>query len=297
MNIKTLVLILSLFLTAPAYGVDIVSFGMGISDKDLGKRFKQTVLEEALEHTKDEYGDYKIYISNKQINIKRAKNALSSGGQQINTYVAITTKEWEEKAIPIRIPLRRGLISYRLPIVKKSNTHLFENIESSEDLKKLKVGLIRGLTTNKIMKEHGFKVEESTKTENLFVMLDKERFHYTIRGVHEAFDLVEAKNASDLGHDELVVAPNVAIYIPTPTYLFVAKEDPELAERLERGLRMMTKDGTLERLFNEFFADDLEQAKLKSRKIIRIDDPWLPEATPLDDKSLWYVEGKHDLVN
>ena len=211
-------------------------------------------------------------------------------GSLINTYVAVTTPEWEERVTAIRIPLRRGLLNYRLLVINRDESHLFENISNIDELKTLKAGLVRGWATTSIFEQEGFKIEIVNDFDGMFRMLAQHRFHFTVRGVNEIFDELSQRKAK-LG--KLIPAPNIALYIPSPTYLFVSPKFPRLAKRLEKGLELMVEDGTLERIFHQYFADDIERAELADRHIIYFDNPYLPENTPLDNKKLWYVP-KHN---
>lgn len=288
--VRILLLACFSFVLSPALALDVVNFEKGISDRDLRKRFKQQVLEQALEHTREEYGDYQINVSSSQLTVKRAMIELEKG-TLINSYVAVTTEEWEKRTIPIRIPLRRGLLNYRLLVINKEDAPLFEEVHTVEDLKKLKAGLVRGWATTSIFQNEGFKVEIVNDFDGMFRMLAQNRFHFTVRGVNEVFDELEQRKPK---LDKLMPAPNIALYIPSPTYLFVSPKYPRLAERLKKGLELMIEDGTLEDIFDQYFLDDIKKAELSTRRLVPINNPFLPAATPLDNPKLWYQSKPSD---
>src|SRR5690606_16124795 len=88
----------------------------------------------------------------------------------------------------------------------------------------------------------------------------------------------------------LEVEKNLLLAYTNPFYFFVSKSNPELARDLEQGLRIAMEDGS----FNEYFFNDptvqdvVNKANLANRIIIRLDNPTLPKATPLDNRELWF---------
>ena len=198
--------------------------------------------------------------------------------------MALTTIEWEQKTIPIRIPLRRGILNYRLLMVHKSNLEKFIDVDSDLKLKKFKVSLRRNWATWGIMREMQFEVVSVFGYEAVFGMLAKQRFDFVPRGRHEIYDELRIRKDE---FPALRVEPNVALYIPAPFYIFVSPKNPRLAKRLEVGLNKLVDNGFLPALFDEYYADFLRQSNMADRKIIRLGNPFLPEQTPLDDKRLW----------
>jgi hypothetical protein len=61
-----------------------------------------------------------------------------------------------------------------------------------------------------------------------------------------------------------------------------------LAERVERGLQLMLEDGSFDEYFMKYNESMLEQAQLKHRKLLMIDNPFLPTDVPYDRKELWF---------
>jgi hypothetical protein len=70
----------------------------------------------------------------------------------------------------------------------------------------------------------------------------------------------------------------------------VSKQNPKLAERLERGFETAIQDGSFDKLFNThwYIQDALKLTKIQERKIFRLKNPLLTPETPLDRTELWY---------
>ena len=45
----------------------------------------------------------------------------------------------------------------------------------------------------------------------------------------------------------------------------------------------------MKQLFLQHFADDIAQAQLQQRRVIRLENPFLHPDTPLQDDSLWFI--------
>ncbi len=195
-----------------------------------------------------------------------------------------TTNDLEERLLPIRICIYRGLLGYRALMIKKGTQHKFDGIKNLEDLKKISLGQGRFWADTNVLTANGLNVVKVLKYEGIFYMLDGDRFDAFPRGVHEPWS--EIKRYPQLALD---VEQNLLISYINPFYFFVNKNNTKLAKDIERGLRIAIEDGS----FDEYFFNDptvkdvVEKANLKNRTIIRLDNPSLPPKTPVDDKSLW----------
>ncbi len=286
------ILLLAVLLFAPgALAIDTLKWPDS-GDMDSPKeKYKYNIAKMAMEKTVAQFGPYRIdAVPIEVMTPIRAKEVVRQG-TKVNIYVALTTNDWEHDTIPVRIPIRRGILNYRLLLVHQNNRSTFANINSLEELKHLKVGSQLGWATTDILKAEGFNVVRGTKPDGMFYMLDGGRFDYLPRGINEIF------NEQEKYKDKLqnTVAPNIALNLPAPTYFFVSPSEPGLAKRLEAGLEIMVKDGSLKAIFNAAYGDALKIADLKSRKIISIKNSSLPPLTPLDRKELWYDPFEEDL--
>lgn len=270
-----------------SYAVDIVKANIGESTLDKRIDFKNKILKTALDLTKEEFGDYRIEVHNYYMNAKRGFMELAVG-KTINVYFSITQNKWEEQAVAIRIPVRRGLVSYRLLIIDKKNKKEFSTIDTLDELKAKRAGLNDGWTTYSIMEDQNFNIVDVDDYDGMFNMLSVNRFDYLLRGVNEVFEEVDQRSEYN---SDLMIEPNLAVYIPSITYVFVSKREPRIARRLQRGLELMSINGDLERIFNTFYADALRKAELDKRKILYIKNPDLPANVPLDVDHFWFDAG------
>lgn len=196
-----------------------------------------------------------------------------------------TTSKLEESMLPIRIPMYRGLLGYRVLLIKKGNQHKFNGVKNLEDMQRFSLGQGLFWADTQILAANGLNVVKVLKYEGLFHMVDGDRFDAFPRGIHEPWS--EIKNRPKLA---LEVEQNILLSYTNPFYFFVNKDNPELARDIERGLRIAIEDGS----YNEYFMNDstvkdvIDKGNIKNRVIIHLKNPTLPKLTPVDDKSLWF---------
>jgi len=196
-----------------------------------------------------------------------------------------STKEFEERMLPIRIPMYRGLLGYRVLMIKKGTQSKFDGIRTLEDLRRVSLASGRFWADTDVLTANGLNVVKVLKYDGMFFMLDGGRFDAFPRGAHEPWS--EIARYPNL---ELEVEKNLLMVYPNPFYFFVNKSNTELARNIEKGLRIAIEDGS----FNEYFLNDptvkdvISKANLKDRIVIPLQNPGLPKLTPLDDKTLWF---------
>ncbi|MCU4677381.1 transporter substrate-binding domain-containing protein [Catenovulum sp. 2E275] len=226
--------------------------------------------------------DYQLKSTDEVLSKSRVLESLKTG--TIHVTWGGTSEQLEQDYIPIRIDTYRGLMSHRLMFIRQNDQARFNQIKTPEDLQNIKFGQGRRWQDTKILEASGLTVIKSNKKQNLYYMLDGGRFDAFPRGASEA--LIELNDYPDL---PLTVEQNLVIIYPLPTYFFVSKKHPQLAKDLEFGMEAILKDGK----FDEYFYNSpeikstLERANLKNRRAIRLDNPFLPKATPLHRKELW----------
>ncbi len=249
------------------------------------------MLDLALEKTSNTEGSFSL---------KKVKDRMQQGraiiqltiGKSLDVVWTMTSKEREAQLLPIRIPLLKGLLGHRIFIIRSEDKMKFRMINTFEELKKLKAGQGHDWPDTQILKANGIKVGTSPSYDRLFAMLQQKRFDYFPRGVNEPWSEVKAHK-----YKHFLVEETLLIQYPAPIYFFVNKHNTQLAERLEKGLRLAIKEGSFDLLFRHHPANKeiFELAKIEHRKIFRLKNPQLTPETPLEEKALWYTpEGMNE---
>lgn len=206
-----------------------------------------------------------------------------TNGQTDIMWVA-TNKEMEEKLLPIRIPLYKGLLGHRIFIIHRDNQAAFDRVYTFADLQRLTFGQGTTWADSEILASNQLTVVKANKYHSLLYMVDGGRFDAFPRGVQEPWsELVE--NA----HLELAVEKRLMLVYRLPFYLFVNKSRTQLAADLELGLNRAIADGSFDEVFfnDPTVKDVLLKADLKNRRVFELNNPTLPAETPIDRPELW----------
>lgn len=247
-------------------------------------RYTYHVLTAALDASSAQYGPYRLRTSPLAMERDRLMQELLQG-KLVNLSAQITSLEWEQKLIPIRIPVDKGLSGFRISLIDGRRQALFSAVHTLGQLKGIPIGAGRQWSSAAVYQDSGFAVALGNSTAGLHSMLAADRFQHFPRGIEEA---VYEQAAYAQAFPELAVERSFVIYIPLPRYFFVSPGQPRLARRLEAGLRALIADGSFERMFHEFYDDLIEKVGLRKRRVFRLENRLLPPHTPLANKAYWY---------
>lgn len=225
---------------------------------------------------------YDIQVRDDALSAPKLREELIAGN--IDVIWTATNMDMEENALPVRVPLFKGLLGHRILLVHPDNRDIFRHVKTFDQVLEFSYGQGTGWTDTTIMEANGMNVIPTTKYEGLFYMVDGKRFHAFPRGVHEPWGEMAARPEL-----ELTVDQHIMLVYQMPYYLMVSPERPELAAEIERGLLMAIDDGSFDELFfnNSMVKMVLERANLKDRRIFTLKNPELPPLTPLNNAKLW----------
>ena len=206
---------------------------------------------------------------------------------QIDLFWSMTSEAREKILRPIRIPIDKGLLGWRLLLVKEQG-HIAPNWQRITAFR-----MVQGhdWPDTEILRKAGFKVDTSADFNSLFNMIEKGRADAMPRSVNE----IQGELATIA--NKLNVEPGIMLYYPAAQYFFVAKHDDKLALALEYGLKQIIQNGVFDQLFNEEYGDILQQLQQEQRRIIKLDNPLLPKGTPLHQTELWQPLPSNDVDN
>ena len=259
------------------------------SDAVLDSRYQYdwAVLRTALQKTERRFGRFAMRASADSMAPARITEELLMPAGRINLLVRATSRELERQFLPIRIPVDRGLLGYRIFLVRADDLPRFAGTRTLEDLRRLRAGQGKDWADIAILSAAGLPVVAGSSYEGLFPMLKAGRFDFFSRSVDEALREYDERHAE---LPELAVEPTLLLHYPLPRYFFVRRdaEGMRLAARIEAGLETMLRDGSLIALFQRYKGPLLERAGFRQRRLLRIPNPALPPQTPLGRRELWY---------
>jgi hypothetical protein len=244
--------------------------------------FQMGVLKLVLDKTEV---PYTLEISKTKMEQTRIIESIAN--KTFDLYWMGTSKSLEEKLLPIRYPIFRGLIGYRLFIINKADQTKFKSITDLTALQRLTGSQGYGWSDIEILENSGLK-QIPAEYENIFKLIHNgNRVDYFSRAISEAFEEVETR--SNL-YSNLAVDEQVLLVYPFALLFFTNRENSELAELLTEGFEKAYEDGS----FNEFFYNHeiikkmFENANLESRIRIDIPNPLLTEETAAIPKKYWH---------
>lgn len=195
-----------------------------------------------------------------------------------------TTPEREAKMKAIRIPAIKGMLGHRVFIIRPEDQYKFDRVQTLADLKELKAGQGIDWGDTAILREAGLNVVTANRYENLFFMADGGRFDYFPRAVHEPW--AELAMNSELN---LTVEKNLLLVYPLTMNYYVAPDNQALHDIIYEGLERAMLNGAYDEFFfnHPMVRDALEKSNVENRRVIRIDNPFLPAGAPLDRSEFW----------
>ncbi len=242
------------------------------------------LLTTALEKTRPAFGAYTCQPSQRQVPKKRVIAELASDDRSINVLWNPGSAKLEQDFLTIKIPLRKGLLGYRVMLIRKDKQAMFENVRTLQDLKTIRFGQGTGWIDNTIFQHQDLPLVEAPYPQ-LFAMLDADRFDAFPRGVGEILDELEMQKEK---FPNLTIEKNLLLYYPFPYYFFFNKKDAALKHRVETGLKIMLKDGSFDAIFLKYHQQAIQKLDLRNRRMITLTNPDLAPDTPLNDIRLWY---------
>lgn len=274
-------LLIALLLIIPPYlaADDAIRYPRPLAGDEFRPRYPLALLQLALDRAGS---DLRLEASEHHMEQQRALLSLEQG-EAVDVVWTMTSIEREQRLLPVRIPLDKGLYGWRIALLRADRAQLLSDVRTLEDLRKLRAGQGHDWPDTTILRHQGLPVETSSSYDSLFLMLRARRFDYFPRAVLEA--------GAELQHrhiDDLVLDRHLVLHYPTALYFFFSPQAPQLADTVRRGLERAVADGSFDRLFQQHHADDLRHLRLEQRRIIELENPLLPPQTPLQRHELWY---------
>ncbi len=273
--------------TAAAAAATDVVYPKSGSTLDSRYEYDWEVLRTALEKTRARFGSFSLRPSASSMTPARASEELQAPKGRINLLARATSTELEQQFLPVRLPIDRGLLGYRIFLVRSTDLPRLAAVRTLDDLRVLRAGLGKDWADVAILRAAGLPVVEGSTYDGLFPMLTAGRFDFFSRAVDEALREYDERQANLPG---LAVEPTLLLHYPLPRYFFVRHdaEGRQLGARIAAGLETMLRDGSLKALFYRHKGPMIERAGLRHRRVLQLANPTLPPETPLARRELWY---------
>jgi len=258
-----------------------------LDDVDSRYEYDWAVLRMALEKTEARYGAFELHQSSHAMSSQRVAQELLMPGGRINVFARATSPELEQQYLPVRLPIDKGLLGYRMFLVREADLPRFAAVRTLGDLRKLRVGQGKDWVDVPILRKAGFTVVEGTSYPGLFAMLAAGRFDFFSRGIDEAQREFKERRTT---YPQMAIEPTLLLQYPLPLYFFTRRdaEGKLLAQRITDGMEMMIKDGSLNALFEKYKGESIRAGGLQGRRVLQLHNPHLSPETPLSRSELWF---------
>lgn len=237
------------------------------------------LMQLALQHSPRRY---ELRPTRSEMVQSRALLELASPRPGLDVFWTMNDAQREDTLLPIRIPLERGLIGWRLLLVRRADAGAYARL-SLPQLARRQAGQMGDWPDTRILRDNGLQVQTSSHYQGLFDMLAQGRIDYFPRSILEIDAELQA-----YGEGRLAVASGLMLHYPAALYLHVRPSRPQLAEDLTLGMQALVANGMLERLARRQFGALLARHQVAQRRVLRLQSHQLGEHTPLQRKALWW---------
>ena len=252
-----------------------VTYPRSESGSDERTDYPLAVLRIALEHSGR---PFRLQPSSTQMQQSRSLRELAAGNLDVVWSVATAEREAGLRAVPF--PIDRGLIGWRVLLVRRGDGARFTAIASASELARVNGAQGHDWPDLAVLLHNGLRVMPSPTYEGLFSMLARGHVDYVARSISEAG--AELGRHADL---PLEIGPHLLLYYPSALYFFVQPRNQDLAAAIGSGLESSLRDGSLGARFDAQYSSCL--AALGRRRVIRLDNPDLPPDAPVSRRELW----------
>jgi hypothetical protein len=212
-----------------------------------------------------------IWLESLQAQERLVRNV--SNGSYFDVIWTMTSREREDVARPLRMDIFKGVMGYRVLMVRKGDSQRFAEIKTIQDLMRLTFIQGHDYPDTPILRVVGLNVDEGSNYEPMISMLKNKRVDAFPRGMTEPW--VEMH---DLNMDKDVeVEPHLMIAYHAPCYFFFSKKDSKFYDRFARGFQKIREDGTFDEIFNKHYHEAVQRVNLAKRFIFYIDNPFLSD--------------------
>ncbi|MFT5573040.1 MAG: ABC-type amino acid transport substrate-binding protein [Cryomorphaceae bacterium] len=249
------------------------------------QNYESELLGACLKITHKDYGSVSLHIDNTDYPLAEGESTVFHAGADILVTVAGNLKFKDEQKIVINQPLAKGLLGYRLLLVRDESLQRFKILKDDAELQGLCIGIPQTWADAGLFRHNDYDVVEKGTFDELLPLLKDHAFDYTALGVNEIEEVFKQR-AEPLGG--ISIEPSLMLYYPFPLVFYVNHRNPALAERIDAGLTALKESGEHDRIFTKNYGDVVQRLGLKRRRRFNLSNPILPpemgdfESTLLD---------------
>lgn len=244
--------------------------------------YRLELTELILARTADRYGPLSIAPSTQADPAQERCLLMLRDGLVDLAFVPPTAQRLHDFAV-IPFDLHAGMLGYRLLLIHQDAAARFAQVNNLEQLRQLSGGFGNQWGDFGVFAGNQLPVVGMANPHTLLAMLNKHRFDYFHRGLHEAWAELQAHSEE---FPDLMVEPHLALVYELPVYFTFNQRNQQLRQRFAEGLAQIQADGSLRALFLRHYGKIAEQAQLQKRTLIKLSYP-NPAGVVPTDTGLW----------
>lgn len=254
-------------------GKEVIRFWSG-NRSGARRAFEGEVLCALLEQTRHAFGDFEIAEDTADVVSAEEARVFDEGTHEVLVTVAGNPKFRALGPLVVPHAIDEGLLGSRVLIIREEDAAAFASVDGASALKGKTHGIPLSWADATILRANGFSVKEEGDFDDLFERLAQGRFDYTSLGAMEVLTEFRKRSAGIPG---LMLEPELLLSYPMPLVFYVRPDLPELATRVETGLRAISQNGTFAAIFEAHYGHILEALGFSARRKIGLVNPLLGE--------------------
>jgi hypothetical protein len=236
--------------------------------------YETALLQACINVTNEEYGPADVRVDNTDYPSADDEANIFTEGADILVTVAGNVKFKDKEKSVIHQPLTKGLLGYRLLLVRDESLTKFAQIKQPQQLQSLSIGIPHTWADADLFRHNRYRVIEQGSLDDLFMLLNNGTFDYVALGVNEIEEIFKHR-AIPIGG--ISIEPSLMLYYPFPLVFYVNPHKPVLAERIDKGLKLIGLSGEHEALFSQHHGNVAQRLNLRNRQIFTLTNPMLPD--------------------
>jgi hypothetical protein len=141
------------------------------------------LLQLAIEKAKYKYGSASLQALDTSMVYKRKVKSLNEN--ELDVIWAMTSEQREQELLPIKIPIFKGLIGYRIMVIQELKQDIFTHLFSTQQIKTMVAIQGTDWTDTDILRANGFNVQTSDWYNGFYRGVSKGFYDYLPKSILE----------------------------------------------------------------------------------------------------------------
>lgn len=262
---------LAFLFLATASAKESVKYAVPIASKDFRPDFPVELIKHIFSQSKT-YQPYPVFMNT---SLESSEHLLAR--QDVDILWTGADDRLAEKFKMIRYPLNKGLLGYRIMLVR-------EDFKYPKDvLSSLIFTQGEPWPDTKIFRYNKLNVVTANTYEGLFSILINGKVDAFPRAITEVW-----REKEILDTDRVKVEESLVLHYPFALFFYVHMHRKDLAQQIESSMKVLFQSGELDSLIIKYYGRDIAKSKLNNRRVLELENPYF-EIKP-EEKYLFDID-------